>query len=281
VNIFKLLNDKIMIRLTISAIILFAFTQAHGQKPAVIMENKEGWQKIGETEASFKKQDESIHLFGKDRFSSIKLKVTDGSLNVDRMQVFYEDGQMEEFDVRNQIEDGNESKAFSLKNPNQEISKVAFTYNTSANDQGTRANVIVLGKMTNTEETNTYRDEARETSREINRAADETEEDVDSAVNNAEREVEQQSKETEREIDRAVENTIDDLDSAANRVGNEISQGTSKAAAEIADRRHETKVGPNNQTIYIEDNQRYYYVDRQGQKVYVSKNILKNKKDNR
>jgi hypothetical protein len=246
-----------MKKMNVIILFIFCFFTAIAQKPAVVTKDKNGWQKIGETEASFKKQDESIHVFGKDKFGSIKLKVDEGPLNIDRLQVFYESGEMEDFDVKSKILPGEETRSFRLTNPDKEISKVAFTYQTAPNERGEKAKVMLLGIMAGQQSTEAYRNEAEETRQDMDETVDDT----------------------ERDLDKAAENTEEDLDSAMNRTGNEISQGVSKGAAEIKDQRHKTKVGPNNQVIYIDDNGKYYYVDRQGQKVYVPEHQLKDKKD--
>ena len=56
-----------------------------------------------------------------------------------------------------------------------------------------------------------------------------------------------------------------------------ISETAGKAAAEIDDPRHETKVGPDGQVIYIADDSRCYYINEKGKRVYVSVSQLKDK----
>ncbi|HET9053879.1 MAG TPA: hypothetical protein VFM90_06895, partial [Cyclobacteriaceae bacterium] len=65
-----------------------AATSALSQKPAVVMGNEPGWEKIGETVASFKSQDESIAVLGADEFAAIKIRVEDAPLHIERLQVF-------------------------------------------------------------------------------------------------------------------------------------------------------------------------------------------------
>src|SRR5687768_6964786 len=87
------LNAKIMKKLMVGIVLaLFAWNiqPAIAQKPGVVIGNEPGWQKIGETVASFKSQDESISVIGADEFSAIKIRVKDAPLEIERMQVFYE-----------------------------------------------------------------------------------------------------------------------------------------------------------------------------------------------
>ena len=55
------------------------------------------------------------------------------------------------------------------------------------------------------------------------------------------------------------------------------SETAAKAAAEIDDPRHDTKVGPDGQVIFIADDSRFYYVNDKGKRVYVSEARLKDK----
>ena len=238
---------------------LFAWNieSAYAQKPGVVLTDEPGWQKIGETVASFKSQDESIAVIGADEFSAIKIRVEDAPLQIDRLQVFYESGEMEEIDVKKRIQAGEESDVFRLKNPDRDIQKVAFTYNTVPNAAGDKADVELYGlKPADDRASEAYRDDA----------------------DRAEREIE----ETGEDIEQGSERTESDLERAAEDAGDAIAETAAKAAAEIDDRRHDTKVGPNGQTIYIaddEDEGRYYYVNEQGKRVYVSAWQLKDKPD--
>lgn len=195
-----------------------------------MLSNDPGWQKIGETVASFKTQDESISVLGADEFAAIKIEVEDAPLQIERLQVFYESGEMEEFDVKKRIQAGDESGVFNLKHPDRDIQKVAFTYNTAPNAQGEKANVELYGFKTGNEPSESLRDKSES-----------------------------------------------DLERAAEKTGDAISETAGKAAAEIDDAKHDTKVGPDGQTIYISDDSRYYYVNDQGKRIYVTERQLKDK----
>ena len=47
---------------------------AHAQKPAVMMNDKAGWHKIGEVTADLKAEKDELVVLGADRFRSIKIK---------------------------------------------------------------------------------------------------------------------------------------------------------------------------------------------------------------
>jgi hypothetical protein len=115
------------------------------QEPNVMISSKPGWHKIGEVKASFKMENESIAVLGADRFKSILLKVTDAPINIARIQVFYESGAMEEFDVNNELKAGAETRVIDLKGPSQELKKVTFTYKTLPNRKDEKAHVELYG----------------------------------------------------------------------------------------------------------------------------------------
>jgi hypothetical protein len=245
---------------------------AWAQKPGVVLGNDPGWQKIGETVASFKSQNESIVVLGADEFYAIKIEVGDAPLHIERLQVFYESGDMEEIDVKKKIGEGEQSGVFKLKNPDRDIQKVAFTYNTAPNAPGDKAEVVLFGLKTGNEG-NSYRDDAERAEEKLEKK----EEKIEREAEKAEEEIERESEKAERKIERGAERTESDVENAADETGDAISEAASKAAAEIDDRKHDTKVGPGGQTIYIGDDSRYYYISEEGKRVFVTEAQLKNK----
>lgn len=246
------------------ALVSWNFNSARAQKPAVVLSDEEGWQKIGETQASFKSQDESIAVLGADEFQAIKLKVQEAPLQIDRLQVFYESGDMQEIDVKKEIKVGEESDAFKLDHPTRDIQKVAFTYHSVPNAEGDRADVELYGLKAG-KPSDAYRDDA-----------DKLERESDEAANDIRRE----SSETERDIERGAENTKKDVDRATDKTGDAVSEAAGNVAADIDDPKLDTKVGPDGETVYVGDDSRYYYVNDEGKRVYVSWSELKDKPDN-
>lgn len=278
---------------------LFAWNikPAIAQKPGVVVGNEPGWQKIGETVASFKSQDESISVIGADEFSAIKIRVEDAPLEIQRLQVFYESGDMEEIDVKQKIQPGDESKVFRLEHPDRDIQKVAFTYNTLPNAEGEKADVELYGLNPERSASDAYRNEAERKEKRAERAEERAERAEDKAeraqdeAERAEREVEEDIEQTdekiEREADQAeenleenAENTERDMENAADNTGDAISEAAAKVAADIDDPKHDTKVGPDGQTIFIGDDSRLYYISEEGKRVYVKKSQLKDKPEN-
>ena len=118
---------------------------AFAQEPGIMLSDKPGWHKIGEVKADFKMENQSISVLGNDKFKSILLKVTDAPINIEGIQVFYESGEMEEFEVKNELKAGAETKKLDMKGGEQEIKKVTFTYKTMPNQQDEKAHVELYG----------------------------------------------------------------------------------------------------------------------------------------
>jgi hypothetical protein len=63
----------------------------------------------------------------------------------------------------------------------------------------------------------------------------------------------------------------------AKTVGNKTAEEASKGAARVADKKSDAWVGPNGQTIFVDDIGKYYWINGTGKKIYVSESALKAK----
>ena len=63
----------------------------------------------------------------------------------------------------------------------------------------------------------------------------------------------------------------------ATKVGNKTAELASKGKNAITDKIYKDKEGPNGETIYINKHSKYYWIDKKGHKVPISKNKLQNK----
>lgn len=63
----------------------------------------------------------------------------------------------------------------------------------------------------------------------------------------------------------------------AKKVGNGTAEIASKGAAAVADKKYEGKVAANGETVYIDKNSKYYYVNSKGHHIYVKESSLVNK----
>lgn len=334
-----------MKRIFMASILAAVTTAGFAQKPSVVTDNQPGWRKIGETTASFKEQDESIVVLGADEFSALKLKVNDAGIEIERLQVFYESGDMEEIDVKNTIQAGDESRTINLKHSDRDIKKVAFTYKSLANSAGEKAEVELHGLKSDNQDSEAYRkadeaeetaedaadevkDEAREVGRDAERATEKAEEEAEDvadevkdesreaereaekAEREAERDAEKAAKEAEREAERAEEKLEDEADTTESKLRQTIRESEEdleqvdstltevyydakrEIKKEIREEKNDAedteekiegaveadrvndKLGPDGQVIY-KDKRKYYYLNDEGQRVYITKSQLK------
>jgi hypothetical protein len=63
----------------------------------------------------------------------------------------------------------------------------------------------------------------------------------------------------------------------AKKAGNKTAEIASKGKAQVTDQVYKDKVGPNGETIYMDNHSRYYWVDDRGKRHYVTEAELKNK----
>ncbi len=56
----------------------------------------------------------------------------------------------------------------------------------------------------------------------------------------------------------------------AKKVGNKTAELASKGKSKVVDKTIKEKQGPNGETIYMDDHDRYYWVDKKGRKKYSS-----------
>ena len=61
----------------------------------------------------------------------------------------------------------------------------------------------------------------------------------------------------------------------AKAAGNETAETATKAKAKVTDKKSNNWVGPNGQTIYIDDGNKYYWINEKGSRMFVNKKQLK------
>lgn len=264
-----------MKKLIMGVLVAIGFT-AQAQKPAVVADNEPGWKHIGQVTASFKTTSESIIVLGADEFQAIKLKVLEAPIQIDRVQVFYESGQMEELDVKSQLKEGAETRVINLSNPKRDIKKVAFTYKTLPNSSGDKADVELYGLKTSAQGDDAYiKDDVNDAKREAKEEAREVREEAREDAREIKRDAREEASEVEKDVNEDV-----NIEKEAEEAGDAISEAAAKAAAAITDQKLDNKVGPNGQTVYVDEHAKYYYINKEGKKVFITRLQLKDKPNN-
>lgn len=79
------------------------------------------------------------------------------------------------------------------------------------------------------------------------------------------------------EVKQEVNKGAKKVKKGAKKAGNKTAEIASKAKAEVTDQVYKDKVGPDGQTIYMDNHSRYYWVDNKGKRHYVTEAKLKDK----
>ncbi|MCU7549131.1 hypothetical protein OCK74_08390 [Chitinophagaceae bacterium LB-8] len=69
------------------------------------------------------------------------------------------------------------------------------------------------------------------------------------------------------------------VEKGAKKTGQKTAEVASKGKAKVTDEVYKDKVGPNGETIYIDNHSKYYWVDKKGHRHYVTEAQLKAKVD--
>jgi hypothetical protein len=116
--------------------------------PSVMISDKAGWHKIGERHVDFVKDRDELLVMGADRFSAIKFKVTEASIELIDLEVYYESGDKQDIQVRSPLKAGMESRVIDLNGGERSLKRIVFVYKTLPNQKDEKANVEIWGLKT-------------------------------------------------------------------------------------------------------------------------------------
>ena len=125
------------------------YSKMDAQQAAVMISDKTGWHKIGETTVSFAKDTDEVVVVGADKFASIKFRITEAPIILMDFDVYYESGDKQHITNSNKIKSPGESKVFDLNGGERRLKKIRFVYKTVPNSKDTRAHVEIWGLKTN------------------------------------------------------------------------------------------------------------------------------------
>jgi hypothetical protein len=108
--------------------------------------NAGDWFFLEDKKVSFGADHDVIH-FGnwKDDVRQIKLKVTDGPLRMYSMKVYFDNGTVQDVELRNRFAEGSESRVIDLDGGLRHLSKIEFWYETKGFARG-KSRVAVWGR---------------------------------------------------------------------------------------------------------------------------------------
>jgi hypothetical protein len=130
--------------------VLGNFGTVLAQKPAVMLNDKSGWHKIGKVTVDFKKERDEIDILGADRFAKIKFKVEKAPIDLISVEVYFESGDKQDIVVNSKIKAMGESQIIELNGGERNLKKIIFVYKTLPNQKDKKAEVEIWGLKTNT-----------------------------------------------------------------------------------------------------------------------------------
>jgi len=104
------------------------------------------WMFLGDKRVGFGVDHDVIH-FGnwKDDVRQIKLKVTDGPLKMFNMKIHFDNGSVQNVELRNRFTQGSESRVIDMDGGLRHLTKIEFWYETKGFARG-RSQVSIYGR---------------------------------------------------------------------------------------------------------------------------------------
>lgn len=124
---------------------------AFAQSTKVVISDKKGWHKIGETTVDFTRDRDEVMVVGADKFASLIFKVDDASIDLTEIEVFYENGDSQNVRIGYPIKAPGQSKEININGGERSIKKISFLYKTISNAKDVKAHVEIWGLKTNTD----------------------------------------------------------------------------------------------------------------------------------
>jgi len=121
------------------------------KKTDVVISDKKGWHKIGETTVDFKKEREEVMVMGANRFASIKFKVADAPIDITSAEIYYESGDNQIVNLNCSVKAPGESSEVNLNGGERTLKKIVFVYKTPPNYKDKKSHVEIWGLKTNTD----------------------------------------------------------------------------------------------------------------------------------
>jgi hypothetical protein len=104
------------------------------------------WKFIADKWVNFGVDRDVIHLGdARDDFRQLKIKVTDGPLKMLDMKIYFDNGSVQDVQLRSLFRQGSESRVIDLDGGLRHLSKIEFWYETVGRAKG-KARVAVWGK---------------------------------------------------------------------------------------------------------------------------------------
>ena len=126
-------------------------TRVHAQDLVAAKTGPPGtWQELGTVNVNFTVNHDDIVLAGQAEYRSLKFKVQNAAVNILNMNVIYQNGKVDQFNLKYQIPAGGESRVIDMKTDNlktgvRKIRRVTIWYQTDSLAHDTPAKVTLWG----------------------------------------------------------------------------------------------------------------------------------------
>jgi len=117
---------------------LFSFSNSPKNSP-------QDWKFIGDKIAAFGTDRDILWVTGNDAYRQIKIRVTGAPLHIMDMDVYFENGDKQNVELKNRFRQGQESRVIDFSGGERRIKKIEFLYSTIGAAKG-KARVAVWGK---------------------------------------------------------------------------------------------------------------------------------------
>jgi len=122
------------------------------KKTTLVVSDREGWQKIEESIVNFEKEREEITLVGSNSFAKLRLVVFDAAIELQDMEIYYENGRKQDVSLRSPMKEDEKSRIIDVYGKESSITKIAFTYKTLPNQEKEKGMLQLWGYKTNVDE---------------------------------------------------------------------------------------------------------------------------------
>lgn len=147
-----------MRKMILLALLVAGQSIAFAQKPGVVLSDKTGWHKIGETSVDFKSDSDAIAVLVADRFEFVRIVVEDAPIHLVSFRVHFESGDSQDVAIGKELKAPGETRVVKLNGGERSIKRVAFVYHTVPNYADKKARVQLWGMKTNPDKTDKKKD---------------------------------------------------------------------------------------------------------------------------
>jgi len=129
---------------TLFVFLLFTLN-AFSQKPAIIINDKPGWHRIGEVNMNLKNDTSSLEVIGSDAFSALRIKVLKGSAGLAEMIVTFEEGEPQVISFYQTMKQDEQSPSIVLKGNEKALRRIAIVGKTMPDNVEEKAQIRITG----------------------------------------------------------------------------------------------------------------------------------------